>query len=275
MLASEFAELAKYYTNQGDKFRAKAYAGAATKVKSHETKVMSVADVASLGLSEKLAKKARELIESGKLEKYDFIKSDPKVQVINQLADIWGVGPKAAEKLYASGIRSIEQLRHKPELLTTNQKIGLKYYEDLKQKIPRDEATAILRVVEAEAFKSLKLSAKELEVVACGSYRRGKAECGDVDILISRRDQGSIEGTLGPLVEALKKSGFMKEGLGKIGTKEKGGETFMGICKLPGEDRKCRRIDIKTYPRNQFGFALLYFTGSARFNIDMRNEAIK
>lgn len=230
MLAAEFAELAKYYNNQGDKFRAKAYGSAATKVKNHETQVKSVDDVAALGLSDKLAKKARELIESGKLEKYNFIKTDPKVQVINMLADIWGVGPKAAEKLYASGIRTIEQLREKTELLTTNQKIGLKYYEDLKEKIPREEATQIFQYVQKEAFTSFKLGPMELEVVACGSYRRGKPLCGDVDILISRRDKGSIEETLGPLVEALKKSGFMREALGKVGKKEKGGETFMGIC---------------------------------------------
>jgi len=41
--------------------------------------ISSVQDVPKLGLSEKLAKKAKELIESGKLQKYDFIKTDPKI----------------------------------------------------------------------------------------------------------------------------------------------------------------------------------------------------
>lgn len=30
---------------------------------------------------------------------------------------------------------------------------------------------------------------KNFQVVLCGSYRRGKLTCGDVDILISRMDQ--------------------------------------------------------------------------------------
>ncbi len=41
----------------------------------------------------------------------------------------------------------------------------------------------------------------------CGSYRRGKATCGDCDILISHRDGVSHEHLLFPLVDKLKASG--------------------------------------------------------------------
>lgn len=63
----------------------------------------------------------------------------------------------------------------------------------------------------------------------------------------------------------------------------------MGLCKLPCKidhqaklDEKSdkdkiekepyinRRIDIKVYPKSQFPFAILYFTGSAYFNRSMR-----
>lgn len=47
--------------------------------------------------------------------------------------------------------------------------------------------------------------------------------------------------------------------------------TYMGICRLPGEGRLFRRLDIKSYPREIFAFALLYFTGSDHFNRSMRN----
>ena len=48
----------------------------------------------------------------------------------------------------------------------------------------------------------------------------------------------------------------------------------MGICLAKGSKTK-RRIDLKVYPRSQFGYGVLYFTGSAQFNKNMRIEALK
>ena len=42
----------------------------------------------------------------------------------------------------------------------------------------------------------------------------------------------------------------------------------MGICVF--QDKLHHRIDIKYYPRDEFAFALLYFTGSDHFNRSMR-----
>ena len=50
-----------------------------------------------------------------------------------------------------------------------------------------------------------------------------------------------------------------------------GSQTFMGICKVA---KAFRRIDIKVYPRSQYGYAILYFTGSAQFNRNMRVKAL-
>jgi DNA polymerase lambda len=43
---------------------------------------------------------------------------------------VWGLGPKGAQKLYDKGFKTIEDLRKNPDVLTTMQKVGLKYYED-------------------------------------------------------------------------------------------------------------------------------------------------
>lgn len=48
----------------------------------------------------------------------------------------------------------------------------------------------------------------------------------------------------------------------------------MGICQLTKE-HKNRRIDIKAYPKEQYAFAILYFTGSGNFNRSMRLFAQK
>jgi DNA polymerase IV len=54
------------------------------------------------------------------------------------------------------------------------QKIGLKYYEDFKQRIPRTEVEELLERVKQAAWKEVKNADKCLQVEACGSYRREK-----------------------------------------------------------------------------------------------------
>ena len=42
---------------------------------------------------------------------------------------------------------------------------------------------------------------------ACGSYRRGKKDCGDVDILLTHPDGHSEKGVFGKLIQHLKHTG--------------------------------------------------------------------
>ena len=55
--------------------------------------------------------------------------------------------------------------------------------------------------------------------------------------------------------------------------------SYMGICKLPHfesmEPTKHRRLDIKTYPKSMYPFALSYFTGSDHWNRSIRYFAKK
>lgn len=46
-----------------------------------------------------------------------------------------------------------------------------------------------------------------LVCVACGSYRRGKATCGDVDVLVTHPDGHSHQGVFGKLLNVLRKRG--------------------------------------------------------------------
>ncbi len=43
-----------------------------------------------------------------------------------------------------------------------------------------------------------------LEVIACGSYRRGKPTCGDLDILITHHDDVILEGFFDQLLDKLR-----------------------------------------------------------------------
>lgn len=44
--------------------------------------------------------------------------------------------------------------------------------------------------------------------VACGSYRRGKATCGDVDVLITHPDGRSHQGIFSRLLDSLRQQGI-------------------------------------------------------------------
>lgn len=216
-----------------------------------------------------IKKKVKELIEEGKMTKLANLEGDPKLIALEALAQIWGVGPQSASKLYSSGIHSIAQLRQKikenPDLLNSNQKIGLKYYEDFKERMPREEAAEIAEFVKEQAQK---LFGDTIQVTACGSFRRGKSTCGDVDCLVTRTDSKPIDGLLEKLLGRLEALGFLKE---RLSTSSK---TYMGVCQVEGRERS-RRIDIKVYPKEEYGFALLYFTGSDYFNRSMRLYAEK
>ena len=68
------------------------------------------------------------------------------------------------------------------------QKIGLKYHEDFLERIPRDEVTLLSDKVTQAVASIFKSTASKINIVTAGSYRRGRETCGDIDILITRKD---------------------------------------------------------------------------------------
>ena len=82
---------------------------------------------------------------------------------------------------------------------------------------------------------------KGLEVVTCGSYRRGKPTCGDVDILITHVDGRSYRGVLGALLEKGHEDGFLTDDL-SVSHDTNGSGKYLGVCKLEGEGRKVREV---------------------------------
>jgi DNA polymerase lambda len=61
-----------------------------------------------------------------------------KVRTVNLFGEVWGVGPATALKLYDKGYRTLDDLQ-KDDSLTYAQRIGLKFFDDIKQRIPRHE----------------------------------------------------------------------------------------------------------------------------------------
>jgi DNA polymerase/3'-5' exonuclease PolX len=68
------------------------------------------------------------------------------------------------------------------------------------------------------------------------------------------------------MVELLTKGYYIREKLAH------GAHKFMGICRLG--KLPFRRLDILLTPPEEYGYALLYFTGSQKFNILVRQHAL-
>eukprot|EP00730_Choanoeca_flexa_P002709 TRINITY_DN11141_c0_g1_i3.p1 TRINITY_DN11141_c0_g1~~TRINITY_DN11141_c0_g1_i3.p1 ORF type:complete len:291 (+),score=71.22 TRINITY_DN11141_c0_g1_i3:275-1147(+) len=241
------------------------------------------------GVGKKIGAKIDEFLETGKLAKLDKIAADPKAQAIQLFTSVMGIGPAAAGQYAAKGLTTLAELEKEPGL-TATQRLGLKHYDDLNQRIPRAEMD-ILRTAILESIKSVD---DNLHAEVCGSYRRGAASSGDIDMLITHPEFIS-PGTGEPLSKSyrhlpkpyntlLKRIVDKLEADGLIQASMSQGETkYMGICQaplaaaeqLPEGKRRFRRIDLRLWPHDQFACALLYFTGSDELNKTMRRKAIE
>lgn len=255
--------LAKAYTHQGDKWRALSYSKAVNALKSYHKPVTSYQEACQIpGIGSRMADKIDEIMESGHLRKIDHI--GEAVPVLEMFTNIWGAGAKTAQLWYQQGFRTLEDISTKAHL-NHNQKIGLKYYNDFLDRMPREEAGSIEKMV-GDAARAIDPG---LVSVACGSYRRGKATCGDVDVLITHPDGRSHKGVFSKILQNLHESGFLTDDL--VSSEENGEQKkYMGVCCLPGPNQRHRRLDIIVVPYDEFACALMYFTGSAHFNRSMR-----
>ncbi|KAJ8365808.1 hypothetical protein SKAU_G00146390 [Synaphobranchus kaupii] len=255
--------LAKAYTHQGDKWRAFSYSKAINALKSYQKPISSYEEACKIqGIGKRMAEKITEIMESGHLRKIDHI--GEAVPVLELFTNIWGAGAKTAQLWYQQGFRTLEDIRTKTTL-NSQQKIGLKHYDDFLDRMSRVEAAAIEKAVR-EAAQSLNPG---LLAMACGSYRRGKATCGDVDVLITHPDGTSHKGVFGKILLSLHQMGFLTDDL--VGHEENGDQKkYLGVCRLPGPGQRHRRLDIIVVPYSEFACALMYFTGSAHFNRSMR-----
>lgn len=187
------------------------------------------------------------------------------------LTQIYAIGPSNAKRLYTShNIITIAELKKAlkktPDIINNKQKIGLKYHTELQKRIPREEIDKYFTVINDicnDISPDIKMSIN-------GSYRRGVATSGDIDILITSTKAGDDTSELRKkLIKKLKKRKIIIETL--AGGKKK----FMGIARLKDEGYKiARHVDIIDTSKEQYPYAQLYFTGSGGFNSMMRAHAL-
>lgn len=252
--------LEEYETLNKQPFKARAYNKVINSIEMSTDKLDNLDGFANIkGIGDKIKDKIKEYFETGKINAVEKALADPKFSLKRKLANLYGVGPVKIKDLMEK-VNSFEELKEKPELLNDKQKIGLKYYDDMIQRIPMYEGKKHYDIIN----KTFNKTYKDIEFELVGSYRRQNIDMGDIDILIKNRPDLELKN----LITELKTSGYIIETLAN------GKNKFMGLCKLSPE-LPARRIDILIADPSYYYYALLYFTGSYQFNIYMRRIALQ
>lgn len=276
-------------------FKIRNYFKALESLKGFKEEITDASQVESLsGIGEGMKARIKEILAQGYLtELKDFDNSDQKTIELNKLQTVTGIGPKKALQMYDDKITLDILLKLFADLstkhntqdikeimshavednnylqnLTHHQLVGVKYYSQINERIPRDE----IKKIEQKIKLVINKLDPKLIFTICGSYRRQLATSGDIDILITHPDvkeEDDVDNQLIDIVASLTKSKLLVDDLTALGKTK-----YMGICKL-NKTSPGRRIDIRFIAHNDYYPALLYFTGSKDLNTNMRAEALK
>lgn len=276
-------QLSNKYKSMPDKtFQLRAVITALSNLKKLNDEIISGKDAAKKvkGIGDGMKRRIDEILEKGELDElkgYSVSNTgDAKRAKKGEkgIIHVTGIGPVKAKKLRDEGYNTIDELNKAVASgsvkLTHHQQIGVKYYDDFLERIPRKEIVSIEQILRdtLKAVGGGNHGDYILEV--CGSYRRGREDCGDVDVLMTYAGMKKVNSKFLTLfVHYLADSGFIVDHLTtNITTK------YMGVCKL-GKTGVARRIDIRSVPYHCFYPALIYFTGSKEFNIAIRRKALE
>jgi DNA ligase (NAD+) len=254
-------EIAQIKVDRGEFHRSRAYTKAADKIVMSDTNITNMEELKSIcGIGKSVYSKLNEYVKSGKIKYIEDAKMDPAMIFTRK---IYGIGPKKAMDLVNTHkILTIESLiQRQNDVLNDKQKIGLKYYEDINKRIPRDE----IKTYETKLniyFNQVKNEKSEFKIV--GSYRRGALESGDIDIIVM--DPQNDVNVFHKYLDLLIEKGIIIEVLSKGDVKS------LCISKIRG--KPARRIDFMFTPKKEYAFAELYFTGNKNFNTVMRAKAL-
>ena len=248
-------KLADIMLKHGEPFRARAYQKAQETIMAYPYDISSPNDLKGKpGIGPTILEKLNEYVQTRTLKILEREKLNP----VNILAEVYGIGPKKAKELVDNGITTIAELRENQHLLNDSQKVGLQYYEDILKRIPRSEIEDY-KVYFENAMPTI--SDAKMEIV--GSYRRGAQTSGDIDVIITSTSPHVFT----QFVDNLIKKKIIEYVLSRGPTK------CLVVTKIPSSDSS-RRVDFLYTTPEEFPFAILYFTGSKIFNTVMRHVAL-
>lgn len=204
---------------------------------------------------------------------YELDNLDPiklhKLRTIFEMIKIPGVGVISAKHYYESGVTEIEKFK---EILasgggTTRQKIGSRYIEEFKKRIPREKVTLFIERFNDVIRQYNTHYGTSIKYDVGGSYARGKDTSGDIDIILWSLIPRQVSLNFPILHDGLTRCGLIKE------TLSSGGDSWQGVAYID-EELPAVRLDFKLLGNmNEYYYAKLYFTGPAELNRELRDRA--
>ena len=258
-LISILNEIDDLLSKKGEHFRAKAYRQASESIIIYDGDIITIEDLKNIPkIGKTTLSKLSEYINTGKIVMLDNERKDP----INILTKVYGIGPKKAKEFVDKGITSIEDLKENTELLNNAMKIGLTHYEDIEKRIPRDEIDVYNEVFDS-VFSKVTPPNSSFEIV--GSYRRNAKTSGDIDLIITNKDND--HNAFIKFIDTLIEEKIIIEVLSR------GKSKSLVVTQI--DDKPARRVDFLYASPEEYPFSILYFTGSKIFNTIQRQQALK
>ena len=252
-----------------DSFRIRSYRNGATAIESFPERVVEIVknpdrQVTEIpGIGKGLAAVIGEILERGSCERRDYwLQKYPPAAL--EFLKIQGLGPKGIAVLFEHfQITTMDELEKLcvEQKLRTLPRMGAKLEEKVLRSIEqyRRSAGRFLLSFAEQATAEIAAHLSGLEgvekITAAGSLRRGRETVGDVDLLVT-----------GPA-----------EVLDRFLTYPKVNEIL-----ARGENKASARVgheglqvDVRALPRESFGAAMQYFTGSKEHNVALRSRAVR
>lgn len=273
-------------------------------VLSHDNEILALP-----GCDHKIAALFHEWRTSdGHIRAVTDIDTDPALSVLRLFYEIWGVGAITSREFYYDhGWRDLDDIiEHGWQSLSRVQQIGVKYYDEFQLKIPRAEVLSIAAIIHEHGTR---VTDAHLESILVGGHRRGKPESGDVDLILSHRDEAQTYNLVSRVVKSLEKSGHITHTLTLNLTNSKRDQQPLALAPVGGgghgfdtldkalvvwqsqewptraadlaADPKARnpnphrRVDIIVSPWRTVGCAVQGWTSGTTFERDLRRYAKK
>mgnify|MGYP005630497189 FL=1 len=267
-IASKLNQIAALLQEQNVAFKPAAYRKAATVIQELPKDISTYGDEKELkklsGIGEAIAKKILEYLETGEMQFLVMLQAE-QGGISADLMDVEGLGPKRVRQLQTElGITSVaqlvnaakqEKLRDLPLWDEILEKKVIENAGKVKERIkrfPRGEAAADVELL----LKTIKAVSGVDRVDVAGSFRREKETVGDIDILLVTTSAEEVS-------DAIAELSIVRE----IAVK--------GEKKISFDLHNGLRVDVRLVKADQWGAALMYFTGSKEHNIAVRKVAMK